>query len=397
MATYGPNDPDAFFDSAMADLNGHGQNFDMEEDDQFSDAVEHQTQYDTNMEDSKQLPDSRVLSGSYNGAYNGIYNGVYNGASNEVYAPYSNFVPTPPQLPDGKVPIGPYAGVYKGVCDDAVNELFDSPATVAPSPPILKQTNNVEKAKPNEMRSTMPGSPGYYNPVTEPEDTIKVNKSSASEKHTTAYHNVFKKPSDTSQASQASQDQHTFGCSGSRGASTPPATPPPEQQQPAPTSSAETNLETKTEPQLSSRPWTGPDDLRDVAKPFLREKRWHGKVAHLHPSIPLASHRYWIGVLNLGQDPRTASKETHFTWMKGNRLTTVETVRNVYAATTMMEGVFMMGGERPEDENRMEELDLFNDKVVLFKIAEEGTPASVGRLITEGLVTKETVVIELDD
>lgn len=396
MATYGPNDPDAFFDSAMADLNGHGQNFDMEEDEQFSDAVEHQTQYDTNMEDSKtQLPDSRVPSG----AYNEVHNGVHNGVSNEAYAPYSTFVPTLPQLPDGKVPIGPY-GVYKGVYDDSVNDFFDSPTTVAPNAPILKQTNNVQKAKPNEMRFTMPSRPEHYNPLTEPEDTIKVNKSSASEKHAAAYHNIFKKPCDTSQASQAfqaSQDQHTSGCSSSRGASTPPATPPPEQQQqPAPKSSAETNPETKTELQLSSRPWNGPDDLRDVAKPFLKEKRWHDKVAHLHPSIPLASHRYWIGVLNLGQDPRTATKETHFTWMKGNRLTTVETVRNVYAATTMMEGAFMMGGERPEDKNRMEELDLFNDKVVLFKIAEEGTPASVGRLITEGLVTKETEVIELD-
>lgn len=398
MATYGPNDPDAFFHSAMADLDDHGQNFDMEEDDQFSDALEQQWQYDATMGDSKaQLPDSNVSSGSYSRGYNG----VYNEASNESYTPSSTFVPTLPQHPDGKVAIGSYAGVYKGVYDDAINEAFDQAdapsSNFAPTPPMFAQTNNVPKAKPNEMRFSMPARPEHYNPFTEPEEKIKVNKSSASEKHTAAYHNIFKKSSDTSQVSQS---QHTSGCSGSRGASTPPATPPPpqqQQQQPAPTSSAETNSETKPELQLSSRPWNGPDDLRDVAKPFLREKRWHDKVAHLHPSIPLASHRYWIGVLNLGQDPRSASKETHFTWMKGNRLTTVETVRNVYAATTMMEGVFMMGGERPEDETRMEELDLFNDKVVLFKIAEEGTPASVGRLITEGLVTKETVVVELND
>jgi hypothetical protein len=59
--------------------------------------------------------------------------------------------------------------------------------------------------------------------------------------------------------------------------------------------------------------------------------------------------------------------------------------------------VFMMGGERPEIQDRMEELDLFNDKVVMFQVAKEGTPASVGRLITEGLVTKEIEVIELED
>ena len=56
-----------------------------------------------------------------------------------------------------------------------------------------------------------------------------------------------------------------------------------------------------------------------------------------------------------------------------------------------------MGGERPEITDRMEELDLFNDKVVLFQVVEEGTPAAVGRLLTEGLVTKEIEVVELDD
>jgi hypothetical protein len=349
MATYGATDPSAFYNSAMADINnGYGQNFDMEED-EFADALEHQGQYDgSNMEGfNTQLTDSKAASGAYD----------------QTHTP-SNF--------------------------RTYNEV-PAPATSYQNAPMFGQTNSVQGAKQGYTPFTRPG---HYDPLAEPQETINVNKTSASEKHTAAYHDIFKKSSSNSQSQQTSQGQHSSGCSGSRGASTPPATPPPQATQ---ASETEAEAKVQSEQTLGERPWLGPDDLRDVAKPFLREKRWHDKVAHLHPTVQLPSHRYWIGVLNLGQDPKTASKETHFTWMKGNRLTTVETVRNIYAATTMHEGAFMMGGERPEDHDRMEELDLFNDKVVLFKIVEEGTPASKGRRITEGLVTKPTVFITLDD
>jgi hypothetical protein len=349
MATYGPIDPNAFFNSTMADINnGYAQNFDMEEDD-FADALEHQGQYDgSNMDNfNTQLQDSKAASGAFD----------------QTYTP-SNF------------------RTYGEV---------SAPSTSFQNPPMFGQTNNVQGGK---QRYTPFTRPGHYDPFAEPEEAVNVKKTSASEKYTAAYHNAIKQSSANPQSQQASQGQHSSGCSGSRGASTPPATPPPQATQ---ASKTEAEIKTQSEEKLGERDWRGPDDLRDVAKPFLREKRWHDKVAHLHPDVPLASHRYWIGVLNVGQDPRTASKETHFTWMKGNRLTTVETVRNIYAATTMHEGAFMMGGERPEDQDRMEELDLFNDKVVLFKIVEEGTPASKGRRITEGLVTKPTVFITLDD
>jgi hypothetical protein len=81
--------------------------------------------------------------------------------------------------------------------------------------------------------------------------------------------------------------------------------------------------------------------------------------------------------------------------MKGNKFTTVETIRRVYATTTMKEGVLIMGGEKPNDEDQVDSLDLFNDKVVLFSIVDEDSPAALGRKITEGLVTKE--LVELDD
>jgi hypothetical protein len=43
----------------------------------------------------------------------------------------------------------------------------------------------------------------------------------------------------------------------------------------------------------------------------------------------------------------------------------------------------------------VDELDLFNDKIVLFTIVDEGTQGSVGRKITDGLVTNE--LVEVDD
>lgn len=343
MATYGFSNTESYFDSAMQD-------YGME--DEFTDALEHQDQYGGNQGYFQpEFPDNTASNGAF--------------SQDPSYFSAQN-------LP---LPVG------------HANQYSHAPA------------QNV-----NQRYVPFAGSrPGHYNPADEPEETFRVTKAGASEKHTAAYHDAIKN------VPGALQGQHIPGCSGSRGASTPPATPPP------PTQSSEAEVksevkseikseiksevksEVKSEPRFGSRVWLGPDDLRDVAKPVLREQRWHNKVANLHPNVALAPHRYWVGVLNPTQNPRTASKEEHFTWMKGNRLTTVETVSRVYAATTMCEGVFMMGGERPENEVRMEELDLFNDKVVLFKVAEEGTPASVGRLITEGLVTKETELIELDD
>lgn len=347
MATFGPNDADAFFRSAMLELgqdpDNHDQDYSMDED-VFSDALEQQAQYDGTVEDSKsELPENRAASDAYNVAS-------------------SYLAPTLPAL----------------VFEESTSQPNHAP---------------IQKAQQGYTPFAL-SRPDHYNPCDEPkeaEETTKVNKSGASEKYAAAYHNSIKRSFDSF------QDQHASSCDGTRGASTPPATPPPEPFQSSGTEvKSEAKLDPKPEAKSEGRAWLGPDDLRDVAKPILREGRWHEKVAHLHPRVPLASHRYWIGVLNPGHNPKNACKEEHFTWMKGNRLTTVETVSKVYAATTMLEDVvFMMGGERPDIQNRMEELDLFNDKVVIFKVAKEGTPASVGRLITEGLVTKEIEVIDL--
>lgn len=330
-------------DSAMAELNAAAgdfkEDFDMEED-SFVDAPEHQDQYgrpmDINMIRQAQSFDLPAIQPA---------NGTYNSTPH-----LSNFRPM-------------LGGTYNN------SSLDIQPAQSGPH--IYSPFNR----QPTQNR---------YNPALEPEEIINVNKTSATEKHAAAYRDLIsgKKDQQTSQT----PSNHAPGCTGIRSASTPPATPPSSQ----PKDKEPTTLT------LNQKVWLGPDDLRDISKAFLREKRWHEKVSLLHPNSALAAHRYWIGVLNPKCNARNACKEEHFTWLKGNRLTTVETVRKVWMATTMLEGVVLLvGGERPEDEERMEELDFFNDKIVLFKLVQEGEQGCQGRMVTEGLVTKEIEVIDL--
>jgi hypothetical protein len=366
MAAFDPTDPDAFFNSAMAELNSNQASI-QNDDGEFVDAPEYQLDHDKPV-------DNFIFDPSNTLAVNGDYH--------ETYAP-SNLNPgmhNENQIIDQiNTPSNFDPGMHvENQSNDQVNtpSSFDHEMYIQNQ--INAQINTAPESKRKQRQNLMP----LYNPTVEPAETINVSKQSASEKHTAAYLSIFKK------TSTSSQGEHSAGCSNTRGASTPPATPPHQ-----PTPGPKTDLRIDPKPNLQH--YTGPDDLRDVPRPFTRERRWHEKVAHLHPAYALPPHRYWIGVLNPGRQLSTACKEHHFTWMKGNKYTTVETVRRVYATTTMKEGVLIMAGERPKDEDRVDSLDYFNDKIVLFSIVDEGSPESVGRKITEGLVTREPV--ELDD
>jgi len=353
------DDPNALFDSMMAEANGNQASF-QDEDGEFLDAQEHPFEHDAAMEDA-------IFKLSNNSAFGG-------GPDEHTYTPSSVDQDLQAEFQSSDQINGHAPGLNDGQCCEAY------PSSSSDQNPQTENQGSDQINAPGLNGQQRKSQMTYYSSAAEPAETINVSKQSASEKHTAAYHSIFKKSS----TSTPSRSEHTPGCSNTRGASTPPTTPPHQ-----PTSAPQPN--SKPEQKI----WAGPDDLRDVAKAFQREKRWHEKVAGLRPSFALAPHRYWIGVLNPGLVPRTACKEAHFTWMKGNKYTTVETIRKVYASVTMKEGVFMMGGERPKDEDCVESLDLFNDKIVLFTIAEEGTPAAVGRKITEGLVTSE--LVELDD
>jgi hypothetical protein len=426
MATFDPADPDAFFNSAMAELNGNQASI-QNDDGEFVDAPEHQLDHDTPMNDFILEPSNSlaVVSGDSYDAYapsnfnpgthieSQINDQIFTPSkfdpsmhienqSNDQISTLSNFDPgthTGSQNNDQiSTPFNFDTGMIIG---SQSSDQFNTPSTFDPAVHIGNQSNdqiNTPASFDPEMQTgsqssdhsiTAPVSKGkqrqnlmpFYNTAAEPAETINVSKQSASEKHTAAYLSIFKKPS------TSSQGEHSAGCSNTRGASTPPTSPPHQ-----PASGPKTDIIIDPKPNLPN--WEGPDDLRDVSRPVVKERRWHAKVAHLHPDYALPSHRYWIGVLNPGKEARNACKETHFTWMKGNKYTTVETVRRVYATTTMAEGVLITAGERPKEEDRVDSLDFFNDKIVLFSIVDEDSPEAVGRKITEGLVTQEPIALD---
>ena len=117
--------------------------------------------------------------------------------------------------------------------------------------------------------------------------------------------------------------------------------------------------------------------------------------------MPLAPHRYWIGVLNIDANATTFHQEKHFTWMKGNRVTTIETIWNTYATMAATEDfVLLLGGvEKVQEKDCMEELDYFNDKRIMLRAVKKGTPEAKGKLLGGDLVprvVKNVEVMEID-
>jgi hypothetical protein len=386
MATFDPADPDAFFNSAMAELNGNQASI-QNDDGEFVDAPEHQLDHDTPMDDFILEPSNSlaVVSGdSYDAFAPSNFNPgthIESQINDQIYTP-SKFDPAMHIENQSNDQISTPSNFDPGMhIGDQSNDQINTPSSFDPEMQTGSQSSDhiitapVSKGK--QRQNLMP----FYNTAAEPAETINVSKQSASEKHTAAYLSIFKKPA------TSSQGEHSAGCSNTRGASTPPTTPPHQ-----PGSGPKTDIRIDPKPNLPN--WEGPDDLRDVSRPVTKDRRWHAKVAHLHPDYALPSHRYWIGVLNPDKQARNACKEHHFTWMKGNKYTTVETVRRVYATTTMAEGVLITVGERPKDEDRVDSLDYFNDKIVLFSIVDEDSPEAVGREITEGLVTQEPIALD---
>ncbi|KAK3724533.1 hypothetical protein LTR37_001157 [Vermiconidia calcicola] len=166
-----------------------------------------------------------------------------------------------------------------------------------------------------------------------------------------------------------------------------------------------TNTHTPSTPRDSPRAISpallGPDPIKDLSPNLKRLKYFHARAIELIPRLPLAAHRYWIGVLNLDVNPKTFSKEEHFTWMKGNRFTTIETVWHMYQQTTVSENFSLLCGfEKVEMKVRMEELEYFGDKKVMLRAVHDSSAEAEGRELCEGVVPKEKVVatevIEID-
>ena len=197
--------------------------------------------------------------------------------------------------------------------------------------------------------------------------------------------------------------EHTDDCNGARSASTPPGSPtikPEISKTPSiPDYGADARRSTSTAPLVAPQQPPQPKEAnleRDQSRALKFHRKFHDKAYQLRPRLPLASHRYWIGVLNVDRKPINAKDEKHFTWMKGNRFTTVATVWHTYQTTTMTDGfVLLLGGvENVDFKDRCEELDYFNDKFVLFRAVDAKDPVSKGTELGAGC---PPVVIQIDD
>ena len=168
-----------------------------------------------------------------------------------------------------------------------------------------------------------------------------------------------------------SQPEHTKNCPSSRGPSTP-----------------SDSQKAISKPPPGPRP---PHAEKDLSPNLTKLRSFHKRALQQIPRLPLAAHRYWIGVLNLGVNPNnTFTSEKQFTWMKGNRMTTVETVWHTYSMTTAQEEfVLLLGWERLWLKDRVEELDYFNTKKIFFRAVETGCAEAKGRRLCEGLIKWE--------
>ena len=154
---------------------------------------------------------------------------------------------------------------------------------------------------------------------------------------------------------------------------------------------------TTTPSSLERRP-PPPDPELDCSTHLSNLHKFHLKAKYHIPRLPLAPHRYWIGVLILDVSLKAISRENQFIWMKGNRVTTVKTVWHTYQNTTATEEfVLLLGTEKVEMTDKMCELDYFNEKKIMFRAVRCGTREARGRELCEEAVPKsrETEVIEL--
>ncbi|THY54939.1 hypothetical protein D6C99_03326 [Aureobasidium pullulans] len=97
------------------------------------------------------------------------------------------------------------------------------------------------------------------------------------------------------------------------------------------------------------------------------DKELHQKATKLIPHH-LPPSRYWTAILHHSVAPNKAKVEKDFIWMKGSRFNTVETIYNKYKeVTTEDRHQILFCNEPAEFDDALEELDIFDDKLVVFR------------------------------
>ncbi|GAB7360985.1 hypothetical protein MBLNU230_g0968t1 [Neophaeotheca triangularis] len=162
------------------------------------------------------------------------------------------------------------------------------------------------------------------------------------------------------------------------------------------------SLKPVTVPQTDPKHPRGPM-LKDIPSRLRNHNAFHKRSVALIPSIYLAPHRYWIGVLNrVTKAGKHAASPEDYVWMRGNRLITTRTVWHMFSQRSAETEFVLLHGPHAsygqEDLEQMECLDLFNDKKIMFKAVPAGaSEALVERLAATPPVVQQSEVITLDD
>ncbi|KAK4902943.1 hypothetical protein LTR49_026992 [Elasticomyces elasticus] len=127
------------------------------------------------------------------------------------------------------------------------------------------------------------------------------------------------------------------------------------------------------------------DLVEDVRRSLTQQQKFHDKAKLFTPRLPLDAHRYWICVLHEGRKVSTITSEKHFTWMKGNRLTTIATIWHTHATATLSNNfVLLLGHELVDFKDVCEELDDFVDKFVCLRAVGKDTGQAKGKELGDG-------------
>lgn len=185
--------------------------------------------------------------------------------------------------------------------------------------------------------------------------------------------------------------------------STPPSTPSP------PTTTTNNLSTTTISRQAQPPPRRRPDIVRDLSLPLIHHEKFHTLTRNLISRLPNHENynwtrRYWIAVLIQGKKSRKRSNlsESDFVWMKGNRFSTVSTVFHSYALAVMANPedlALILGSEKVEMEDQMQELDYFSDRLVVFRAVKvQGNAREAeGRSLVKGVVPEEAIIsLDLD-
>ncbi|KAI7303349.1 hypothetical protein KC315_g15731 [Hortaea werneckii] len=208
----------------------------------------------------------------------------------------------------------------------------------------------------------------------------------------------------TDRLKNTAKDDHEDGCNHNRGVSTPPQSPSTKGKK-ASVSASNTRQETNNKhSQSATKPLSSPPIIekeprpdKDEWRPRKLHRKLHERAKACKPQLKLAEHRYLIAVASPERDASRCKDEKHFVWMKGNRMTTVETVWHEYRTAALIETFVLLLGnvEKVDFADQVQNLDYFNDKLILFRAVDPRDPEAKGRRIDEGIVpTGEVIELE---